>query len=600
MTPEIALTLAILAASIALFVSERLPVDVVALLILLSLALSGLLTPGEALAGFANPAVIALGSLFVISGGLFQTGVADHIARLIVRLAGQSERRLIVMLMTGVALLSSVMNNVAVTAVMLPATIRIARDAEIPPSRLLIPLAYGSILGGKLTLIGTPPFLLASDLLRERGMKPFGFFEVTPVGVLILLAGIAYMASVGLRLLPIRHPHDRLRRARLPLELLQLYRLSERVFALDVPSDSTLVGRTLAESGLGHDFGLTVMGIMNGLGRRMAPAPSEELRAGDRLLVEGGPRRLRRAAETWGLKLSDATVDESELLAEDTGVVEVTLTPRSSLEGKTLCELNLREKYGVTVLAFWRGGEPVERYISEEPLRMGDGLLVMGPWRKLQLLSSEPGLLLLSDYENVPRRMSKAPWAVAILLAVVAVVAAGILPISIAALAGALLVVATGCLRIEEAYQAIEWPSLFLVIGTLPLGTAMQKTGAAQWIAERTLSLVAGGGPLASLAVLLCLTALLNLFLSNYAVTVLVGPIAFSAATSQHLDPRTFLLAVALGASVAFATPIAHPADLLVMGPGGYRFSDYVRAGVPLSLVVFATSIAAIAFLWPI
>jgi di/tricarboxylate transporter len=600
MTPGIALTLTILAVSIVIFVSERLPVDVVALLVMLSLVLTGLLTPVEALAGFANPAVIALGSLFVISGGLFQTGVADRIAHLIVRLAGQSERRLIVTLTFGIALLSSVMNNVAATAVMLPAAIGISRDMEIPPSRLLIPLAYGSILGGKLTLIGTPPLLLAGDLLREHGIEPFGFFEVTPVGALILLAGVAFMATAGLRLLPFRHPHDRLRRARLPLELLQLYRLSERVFALDVPPDSALVGRTLAESDLGHDFGLTVMGIMKGSGRRVAPAPSEELRAGDRLLVEGGPRRLRRAAETWGLKLSDATVDESELLAGDTGVVEVTLTPRSPLEGKTLRELHFREKYGATVLAFWRGGEPVERYISEEPLRLGDALLAIGPWRKLRLLRDEPGLLPLSDYENVPRRRSKAPWAVAILLAMAAVTAAGILPISIASLAGALLIVITGCLRVEEAYQAVEWPSVFLVIGTLPLGMAMQKTGAAQWIADLTLSLVAGGGPLASLAVLLCLTALLNLFLSNYAVTVLVGPIAFSAAVSQQLDPRTFLLAVALGASVAFATPIAHQSDLLVMGPGGYRFSDYVRVGVPMSLVVLVASMAAIALLWPI
>ncbi|MGB9299336.1 MAG: SLC13 family permease, partial [Anaerolineae bacterium] len=299
MTVEIALTLAIVAAAIALFVSERLPVELVALLVVLALVATGLLTPAESFAGFANPAVIAVGAIFVVSAALFQCGLAARMADLLIRLAGRSEVRLIALLMFGVAILSAVMNNLAAVAVLLPAVVGISRQTEISPSRLLLPLAYGATLGGTLTLIGTPPNLIVSGVLAQGGLPPLGFFEITLVGVPLVLVGVLFMLTAGRRLLPDRPPLEKLRRTRLPEELIQIYHLPEHIHALEVPDQSPLVGRTLQESGMRRDFGLTVLGVVRHSKKILDPEPCEIIRAGDRLLVEGGPRRLERAARAW-------------------------------------------------------------------------------------------------------------------------------------------------------------------------------------------------------------------------------------------------------------------------------------------------------------
>jgi len=517
----------------------------------------------------------------------------------IVGLAGKSEARLIAVLMIGVALLSAAMNNVAATAVLLPVVIGICRQTGIAPSRLLIPLAYGAVMGGTLTLIGTPPNLIVSDLLRGRGLAPLGFFEITWVGLPFVLVGTVFMATVGRRLLPDRPSREKLRRTRLPEELLEIYHLPDYIYALNVPANSPVVGRTLAETAMRHDFGMTVLGVVRASERVIDPDPSEILTAGDRLLVEGGPRRLERAATSLGLQPGTTTSEEAELLlAGDTGLVEVTLAPRSSFEGRTLREVGFREKYGLTVLALWRGGEAIERDIASEPLKMGDVLLVQGSWRRFRLLRSESGLIVLLGDEAVPRRTEKAPLAVAILLGMIVVVVAGIAPISVAALAAALLIILTGCVRMDEAYQAIEWNVVFVVAGTLPLGVAMEKSGATQWLADVALSPVADLGMLPVLAVLFVTTVGLNLAISNSATAVLVAPIGFSIAASHGLDARPLVLAVALASSVAFATPIAHQSNLLVMGPGDYRSSDYVKVGLPLSLVGFIVVVLALWVLW--
>jgi di/tricarboxylate transporter len=594
-TLEIGLTLSILAAAIALFVTERLPVDVVALLVLLSLVITGLLTPAEAFAGFASPAVIAVGAIFVVSAGLFQCGLAGWMTDLMIRLAGQSEPRLIVLLMIGVAVLSAVMNNVAAVAVLLPAVIGISRRTGISPSRLLLPLAYGAAMGGTLTLIGTPPNLIVSDVLRQRGLPPVGFFEITMLGLPLLLAGVVFMLTAGRRLLPDRPFRDKLRRTRLPEELIDIYHLPEYIHALEVPTDSPLVGRTLEESAMRQDFGLTVLGVVRTSERVIDPEASEIIRANDRLLVEGGPRRLQRAAGRWGLGASRASPEEAELLlAGDTGLVEVTLAPRSSFEGHSLREMDFREKYGVTVLALWRGGQPIEREIATEALRMGDVMLVQGSWSRIALLRREPALIVLFGEEALPRRTRKAPIALAILLGMIAAIMSGLAPVAVAALGAALLMVLSGCLRMEEAHQAIEWNVVFVVAGTLPLGAAMESSGATQWIADVALSPVAGLGTLPLLVLLFIITALMNLAISNYVTAALLAPIAFSLGAAAGLDPRPLVLAVALGSSVAFATPIAHQSNLLVMGPGDYQSSDYLRVGVPLTLVALVVVVGTL------
>jgi di/tricarboxylate transporter len=598
MTPQIALTLAILAAAIALFVSERWPTDVVSLLVLLTLVLTGLLRPAEAFASFANPVVITISSIFVVSAALFQTGVATRLGRSIVRLAGDSEPRLIATLMIGAALLSGVMNNVAVTAVFMPVVIGIGLNTGRSPSRLLLPLAYAATVGGTLTLIGSPPNLIVSQTLTKGGFAPFGLLDIMPLGALGTLTATTFMITIGRKLLPDRSLEEKLQQARLPGQLIDLYRVPEHVFALHVPPQSPLVGQTLAESDLGGEYGLTVLGIINQSGCRMAPPATHRLHAGDRLLTQGGPRRVRRAAADKCLTSEAATAEETDLLIGDVGVAEVTLTPRSSLAGKSLRELDFRERFGLTVLALWRGGEPVERYIGGEPLHLGDAFLVQGPWRKIRQLRDQPGLLVISEDEEIPRRIHKAPWAIAILLAMLATVVANLLPLPVAALGAAILTVLTGCLRVEEARNAVEWRVVFLIAGMLALGAAMQETGAAGWVAQTFLLPVAGLGTLAMTAILLLITAALTLGISNHAAAALVAPIAFSAAASQGLDPRPGLLAVAVGTTAALFTPFAHPSFLLVMGPGGYKFRDYVRAGLPLGVLTFVTALMGLAMLW--
>lgn len=598
MTHQITLTLIILTAAIALFVSERWSADVVSLLVMLVLTLVGLLTPAEAFASFANPVVISISSTFVVSAALFQTGVATKLGRGIVRLTGDSEPRLIAALMIGAALLSGVMNNVAVTAMLVPAVIGIALSTGRAPSRLLLPLSFAAVVGGTLTLIGTPPNLIVSHVLTEGGFPPFGLLDITPIGVIGVLTATLFMATIGRRLLPDQPLQERLRRARLPSQLLSLYRLPERIFTLHVLPESPLVGQTLAESSLGRDYGLTVLGIIRQSRCQMAPLPTEQISAGDRLLTQGGPYRLQRAAAATGVVWNRATVDETELLVGDVGVAEVTLTPRSALAGRTLRELDFRERFGLTVLALWRGGEAIERYISDEPLRQGDAFLVQGAWPKIRLLRDQPGLLVISEDEDIPRRTRKAPWAVAILVGMVIAVVAKLLPLPVAAMGAAILTVTTGCLQIEEARNAVEWRVVFLIAGMLALSVAMEKTGAAQWVALTVLSPVAEHGSLPAMAALFLITNVLTLGISNHAAAALIAPIAFRVAVGHGFDPRPLLLAVAVGASAALLTPFAQPSTMLVMGPGGYKLRDYVRVGLPLSMVLFVTTLLGLALLY--
>ena len=597
MTTQAALSLVILAAAVALFVSQRWSTDVVSLLVMLSTMLGGLLTPAEAFASFANPVVITIASILVVSAALFQTGVAARLGRLIVQLAGDSEWRLIAALMIAAALLSAVMNNVAVVAVLMPVVLDISLNTGRSTSRLLLPMAYAAVVGGTLTLIGSPPNLIASQALTQGGHAPLGLLDITPIGALSTLTALVFMVSVGRRLLPDRSIEEKLLRARLPSQLIDLYRVPERVFCLQILPQSPLVGQTLGQSCLGSEYGLTMLGIINQSGRHMSPPTTQRIDAGDRLLTQGGPQRIRRAATDQDLSWQIAAADELDLTAGDIGVAEVTLPPRSSLAGKTLRELQFRQRFGLTVLALWRSGEPVERNIGEEPLHVGDAFLVQGPWRRIRLLHDQSGLLVISEDEKIPRRTDRAPLAIAILLVMLASVVARMLPLPVAALGAAVLTVLTGCLHIDEARNAIDWQVVFLIAGTLTLAAAMQKTGATQWIALTILSPVASLGPLGMTGMLLLITTALTLSISNYATAALVAPIALSAAMGHGLDPRPQLLAVAVGTTVALFSPFPHPGLMLVMGPGSYKFRDYLRVGLPLGVLIFAATWVGLALL---
>ncbi len=601
MTGDIAQMLVILAISIFLFIADWIRVDVVALLVLLALILTGLITPTEAFEGFSSPAVITVWAIFIVSGGLYYTGVANRLGDQLLKVAGTRPPRLIGLLMATVGLMSGVMNNVGATAVLMPAVVSMSRKARLRASQLLMPLAFGSLLGGMMTLIGTPPNILASDALRTAGLEPFSLLDFAPVGVPALILGVVFTALVGRRLLPKRPTSERFGDAIGPdEELVDLYRLGERVFRARVPAGSPLIGQTLISCGLREDFELSVVGLQRQGKTALSPDKDTELRQGDVLLIEGMVDHLVWAEATGRLDVQpEVGINDGDLQSEVVGIAEVILSPHSRLVGKTLADIQFREKYQVSVLAILRDGRPRRTALVELPLRFGDTLLVQGPRQYLRILQREPDFVVLGDLEAVPAmRVKKAPLAVGLMLVMLVPVIMGWLPIAASALLAGILMVITGCLTMDEAYGSIEWKAVFLVAGTLPLGIAMEKTGTAAFLAGLMVDAVGGYGPLALLAGFYILTNLLTQFMSNAASTVLIAPIAIQGAQQIGSDPHALLMAVAVAASAGFLTPVAHQSNVLVMGPGGYRFSDYFKVGLPLNLLTFAVTLLIVPLIW--
>jgi di/tricarboxylate transporter len=721
--------------------------------------------------------------MFILSEGLTRTGIADIIGRQVMRLGGKREVTLIFVIMLTGATLSAFMNNIGVAALMLPVVVEVARRTRIPASRLLMPLAYSTLLGGLMTLIGTSLNLLVSESMVLAGHKPFALFDFTPLGGTVMIIGVIFVAFVGRFLLPKvrtkqgRHVSQRSLRSR--------YKLQERTFMMHVPVDSVLVGKTLAETRIGASTGLIILSLLRQGRTEALPGRQTVIRGGDGLLVQGRIdqfRELRRWSDlvieressvlksmvasklvyasvvvTQGSPLvgelirhaafrtrfdiavvgvlrkgtyrltnlayvpiragdqilvqgeadavakldklpdfQDVTVYTPEELQEtyradermfvvrvpkssdlveetleksrladvfdfrvnaifrggelrimprgdeillggdllliegqqsdldvlrglqeleiDTEVsgnlgsleserltlMDATLDPRSSLAGRTVGEMNFRERYGIELAGMWREGETIGSELADERLQIGDALLLLGPRDRLQLLSSDPDFLVLTQLGQEPPDTRKAPLAALIMAAVVGSVMAGYAPTPVAAVIGGTVMVLTGCLNMEQAYRAIEWRAIFLIAGMLPLGTAMRDTGAAVYLANQVMTLLGDAGPWPVIMGLYILTAMATMIVPTAALVVLMSPIVLSAMAEMGLQPETAMMAVAMAASASFTSPISHPANLLVMGPGGYRFVDYLKVGVPLTIVVFVTVMVLLPILWPL
>ena len=783
MTLDIAIVLIILGVSLVLFISEVIRMDLVALLVLGALALTGLVDADQAFAGFSNGAVITVWAMFILSEGLTRTGIADIIGRQVMRLGGTREFTMIVVIMVTGAVLSAFMNNIGVAALMLPVVVDVARRTRIPASRLLMPLAYSTLLGGLMTLIGTPPNLLISESLTRYGLETFELFDFTPLGGAVMAIGVIFVALFGRMLLPKQvAEHGRQVSQR---SLRAQYKLHERTFMMRVPTHSILVGKTLAESRIGSSTGLIILALIRQ--GRSEPLPSRQtvLRGGDGILVQGRVdqfRELRRWSDlviereapvlksmvaakvsyaeitiadtspmvselvrhagfrsrfdvaVVGLrrrnqyrltnfsyvplrkgervlvqgeheaiaqleKFSDfAEVDilegdrlqeqyrtdermfvvrlpkESDLVgatlaksrladvfdfrvvaifrdgelsvmprgdeelaggdllliegqpsdldvlrglqefeietsvpanlgafeSERLTLMDATLDPRSTLAGRTVGELNFRERYGIELAGIWREGETVGTELADERLQIGDALLLLGPRDRLQLLESDSDFLILTPLGKEPPDTRRAPLAALIMLTVVVSVMMGKAPISIAAVIGASIMVLTGCLNMEQAYRSIDWRAIFLIAGMLPLGTAMAETGAATYLADQVMALLGDAGPWPVIMGLYVLTAMATMIIPTAALVVLMSPIVLSAMADMGLQPQTAMMAIAMAASASFTSPISHPANILVMGPGGYRFIDYLKVGVPLTIVVFITVMVLLPILWPL
>jgi len=786
MSVEIILVLAILAAVIVLLVTEWAPLEVLALLVMGVLGLTGIVSPREALSGFSNPAVVTIWAVFILSGGLTRTGIANILGRQLLKVTGKRDSTLVIVIMVITGILSAFMNNVAVAALMLPVVMDISRKTRRPPSKLLMPLAYGSLLGGLTTMIGTPPNILVSEALGENGLEPFSLFDYSPVGICVMVSGVLFVTFVGMRLLPKKEGEDEAGGG--GRDILAQYRLHDHLFQIRIHKNSALVGRSLARSRLGAALGLNVVGIIRGNETILAPPASEILRQGDHLLVEGkldkiremylwwqlfadtatigpdvlsdhgmrlarlrlrpdsssrdktlletgfrsrfglnalaierggsmkvedlkgeplkdndmllvhGPverlmemeddpdffppellspddvslpdelvRRLRRVrvpekSKLVGMSLSESRLgdavdvqilyllrsdgtalipgatdrfeaddvlivsgrpvmieillmqglegifvedsigqsDPSILEDDQVGLVEVMLSPHTVLSGMTLSQMNFREKYGITVLAVWRRGKAYREGLRDIKLQFGDALLLYGQWKKINQLGREPDFLVLTETAQETPREEKAGVALGIMALVLIPVIMGWVPIYIAVVIGSALMVLSGCLTMDEAYRAIEWKAVFLIAGMLPLGAALDNTGAARLLAEGVVGSLGPFGPHAVLFGLLAITFMATSIIPTAALVVLMVPIALETAAGLGISPYALMMGIAMAASSSFTSPISHPANVLVMGPGGYRFIDYVKVGVPLTLLILAVLMLTLPVFWPL
>ncbi len=580
------MVLAILVGTVVLFVSEKYPIDIVAILSLGALLAFGLVTPQEGFSGFSNPATITVAAMFVLSAGLQKTGATAEVGRLMIRFSQNHFMALVVVMVT-ITVLSAFINNTAAVAVFIPLVTILAKRRKISASKLLIPLSYASQFGGVCTLIGTSTNLLVSSISEQAGYGGFSMFEFSRMGLILFAAGAGFFLLIGRWLLPDRRVRT----------LTSTYQLGEYVTEMRVRNNSPLVGRTVLESKLGEDYDITVLRILH-IGEPGWAPLRQVLEKDHVLLVRGEIGELMRLRDSMRLDLNvNFELRDETLQTEDLRLVQALVAPGSELIGHTLKQLDFRNRYKALVLAMQRRGETINEKLSSVVLGLGDTMLIQAHESQIGALHSNKDFIVLDELPG-PKLRHRTPLVLGILVAVVGLAAFDILPIVVTALLGCLAMIFTRCLRLEEAYAAINWQVIFLLAGILPLGIAMQKTGTAEVLAERAVGLVGGLGPVAVLAVIYLMTALITETMSNAAAAVLLAPIAISTAEQIGVDPRPFLMAITFAASTGFSTPVGYQTNTMIYNPGGYKYTDFLRTGVPLNILFWILSVIFIPLLW--
>ena len=590
-------TLIITVVATFLLISNWLRADLVALLVLVSLGITGLVTPNEALAGFSGSAVITILAISIIAEGLQQTGITHWLGQQMKQLAGQGETRLLVVVMLSGAVLSLLMNNIAAMAVLLPATMGLARQVRIQPSRLLMPLAYGVIAGGMATLFTTSN-IIASSALRDAGLQPFGVLDFIPVGIPLVLIVVAYFVLIGRHLLPARDPVGQASSFhRLREELLRTYSMERSLLEISVPPGSAMAGLNIRQGEWRTKIRLNVLGIARKGTFISAPDAETIIREGDVVLAQGEPPP--DALIDYGLRVLDDAPALSQATNGDAVLSELVLPPHSKLVGKTLREVNFREKFNLTVLALWRAGKPIHMGFASLPLQVGDGMLIQGAAANLRMLFRERDFIVLEEDPEGILRPQKARLATMIGLVTLLVAIAGWLPIALVSIAGAVAMILFGCLSMDEAYQSIDWRAIFLIAGIWPLSTAIQTSGLSNELVTGLEQLATSISPLMLVTLLLLVTMLLtNIMAGQAAAPIVLAPIGLAIAKATHTDPRMLLMTIALGCSLAFPTPIGHPVNVIVMGSGGYTFKDFFRVGWLLTLILIPAILLGLHFFW--
>jgi di/tricarboxylate transporter len=599
---QLTLTFVILIIALVLFFTDKIPGDLTALLTVVAFGLTGVLTPAEAFSGFSRTAVITILAIFIVAEALRRSGVSEQVGNILLRVGGKSETRLIVTTMAAGAFLSLFMNNIAAAAVLLPAVSGAAQKSRVAIAKLMMPLAFGTTLGGMATLLTTANIILSS-MLQDNKLHGFGLLDFAPVGLPLALIGIGYVALFGRRLLP--GGSSMLERTQAPNaretgDLIETYHLDRKLFRARVPKNSFLIGKKLSECTLREDFSVSIVAIERNGKRLLTISPETEINDRDTLILEGDEDDFRRRDVEPYMEFFPATEwHEEDLESRAAVVVEAIIAPRSRLIDQTLKSGHFREKYGMNVLAIWRGDQEYFVDLSDIPLQFGDALLLQGPREKLAVLRDNQDLIVLASKENqeitVP---NKGRAAIAIIVATLAFAAVypGLTgPIM---LAGAVAMMLTGIVTTEQAYASIGWKTVFLVAGLLPMGLALTKTNAAGIIASGIVSTLGPLGPIALLAGVFIVTMVLVQSMNGAAASAIIGPVAIQIANQMGIDPRSLVMGVAIATSMAFMTPLGHPVNIMVMSPGGYNFRDFLKIGIPLTIVLFLAAMVLLPLVW--
>jgi len=617
MNLDLMLTFIVLIVTTIFFAWGKLRSDVVALLSMLTLLLLGIISTEEALSGFSNSLVIMIAGLFIVGAGIFRTGLAEAAGNKTVKWGKGRPLLLLIMLMILVAVLSAFMSNTGTVAVLMPVIINVSMKMKISPSRFLMPIAYASSLGGVLTLIGTPPNLIASQTLADYGYERLGFFDFTPIGLVALVTGIVFLAVFGRKLIPERivvRESDSEEAS--PSELMKLYGLNDKIYQIKIPlNDEKLTGERLKDLKLTNQFGIYILTIERKWRDKRTFQPKQirkpagantVLKKGDVINIEGPMDKVEYFAKTFGMTIEAKTEGEinGSLVDGELGVAEILLTPHSKFINERVRDLGFRDKYSLNIVGMNRKGRYFFQEWGKEKLQFGDALLVQGNWSKIELISKEFQDVVVvgqpSEQASQAKANGKAPVAGAIMIVMLIMMTFEIVAPVTAVMIAAMAMVLTGCLRnMDEAYSRINWESVLLIAGMLPMAAALEKTGGVQYLSDISIEILGEFGPLAVVAGFYFFTMLFSQFISNTATAVLFAPIAITTAVQMGVSPYPFLIAVSVAASMAFATPVASPPNALVMTAGGYSFMDFIKAGVPLQVILFVIMMIAIPFFFP-
>jgi di/tricarboxylate transporter len=611
------ITLIVLAIASVLFISGKIRSDLVAIGALIALLLFEVLTPSEALTGFSNSVVIMMIGLFVVGGGIFQTGLAKMVSSKLLQIAGTNETKLLITVMISTAAIGTLVSNTGTVAVMMPIVVSLAMSAQINPGRLLMPLAFASSLGGMITLIGTPPNLVIQETIINAGYEKLSFFSFTPIGLVCLVVGIVSMLFLR-RFLPRNEPGGSKMGTRItPSQLAKKYQLSNNLFRVQVDAHSSILEKTLSELKIPASFDMNVIElrrrmsaknqILKTINQEIA-GPETRIEDGDVLFINGSFEQVQRLTKEYGLTLLDHQASENHYAEQyataDVGIAEVMLTSNSQLIGQSMRYSGFREKYRINILGIQRKEQFLLNNLKEEKMRFGDALLVQGAWTDIALLAADQAnVVVVGQPIEEARKVTmdnKAPIAAGIMLLMVILLVAELIPAVVSVMVAAVLMVVFGCVRnMEEAYRTINWESIVLIGAMIPMSTAIEKTGAAELMSNGIVSSLGSYGPLMMLAGIYVTTSILTMFISNTACAILFAPIALSSALQLGVSPYPFLFAVSIGASMCFASPFSTPPNALVMSAGRYTFGHYIKVGLPLQIIIGFVMIAVLPLFFP-